>query len=50
MSEMTKFCADLIQFMSEALAHAQGNDAPGSKVHSVDVGAVDAEAIRNKLA
>ena len=39
MSEMTKFGADLIQAMSEALAHAQGKDVPGIKVHTVDVGA-----------
>ena len=49
MSEMTKFGADLIQAMSEALAHAQGKDVPGIKVHSVEVGAVDAKAIRKKL-
>ncbi|TIR49075.1 MAG: helix-turn-helix domain-containing protein [Mesorhizobium sp.] len=49
MSEMTKFGADLIQSMSEALAHAQRKDVPGIKVHSVDVGAVDAKAIRKKL-
>ncbi|MDX8437220.1 MULTISPECIES: helix-turn-helix domain-containing protein [Mesorhizobium] len=49
MSEMTKFGADLIQAMSEALAHAQGKDVPGIKVHSVDVGVVDAKAIRKKL-
>jgi putative transcriptional regulator len=49
MSEMTKFGADLIQAMSEALAHAQGKDVPGIKVHTVDVGAVDAKAIRKKL-
>ncbi|MEO5756377.1 MAG: helix-turn-helix domain-containing protein [Mesorhizobium sp.] len=49
MSEMTKFGADLIQAMSEALAHAQGKDVPGIGVHSVDVGTVDAKAIRQKL-
>ena len=49
MSEMTKFGAELIQAMSEALAHAQGNDVPGIKVHSIDVGSVDAKAIRKKL-
>lgn len=43
---MTKFGADLIQAMSEALAHAQDKDVPGVKVHSVDV---DAKAIRKKL-
>ena len=49
MSEMTKFGADLIQSMSEALAHAQGKDVVGISVHSVDVGAVDAKAIRKTL-
>ncbi len=49
MSEMTKFGVDLIQAMSEALAHAQGKDVPGIKAHTVDVGAVDAKAIRKKL-
>lgn len=43
---MTKFGADLIQAMSEALDHAQDKDVPGVKVHSVDV---DAKAIRKKL-
>lgn len=49
MSEMTKFGADLIQAMSEALAHAQGKDVPGMQVHAVDVGTVDAKAIRKRL-
>ena len=49
MSEMTKFGADLIQAMSEALAHAQGKDVPGMQVHGVDIGTVDAKAIRKKL-
>lgn len=49
MSEMTKFGADLIQSMSEALAHAQGKDMPGIQVHSIDVGTVDAKAVRKKL-
>lgn len=49
MSEMTKIGADLIQAMSEALAHAQSKDVPGSKVHTVDVGAMDPKAIRKKL-
>jgi putative transcriptional regulator len=49
MSEMTKFGADLIQAMSEALAHAQGNKVPGMQVHAVDIGTVDAKAIRKKL-
>ncbi|TJW02484.1 MAG: helix-turn-helix domain-containing protein [Mesorhizobium sp.] len=49
MSEMTKFGADLIQAMSEALAHAQGKDVPGMQMHAVDIGTVDAKAIRKKL-
>jgi putative transcriptional regulator len=49
MSEMTKFGADLIQAMSEALAHAQGKDVSGIRVSAVDVGTVDAKAIRKKL-
>jgi putative transcriptional regulator len=49
MSEMTKFGADLIQAMSEALLHAQGKDVPGMRVHAIDVGAVDARAIRKRL-
>ncbi|MER8576279.1 type II toxin-antitoxin system MqsA family antitoxin [Mesorhizobium sp. M1338] len=49
MSEMTKFGADLIQAMSEALAHAQGKDVPGTQVHAVDVGTVDAKGIRKRL-
>src|SRR5262245_15815302 len=46
---MTKFGADLIEAMSEALAHAQGKPVPGMKVHEVDVGALNAKAIRKKL-
>lgn len=49
MSEMTKFGADLIQAMSETLAHAQGKDVPGMQVHAVDVGTADAKAIRKRL-
>ncbi|UVK35527.1 helix-turn-helix domain-containing protein (plasmid) [Mesorhizobium sp. AR10] len=49
MSEMTKFGADLIQAMSEALAHAQGKNVPGVRVSAVDVGTVDAKAIRKQL-
>jgi putative transcriptional regulator len=49
MSEMTKFGADLIQAMSEAVAHAHGKDVPGIRVHAVDVGTIDAKAIRKKL-
>jgi putative transcriptional regulator len=49
MSEMTKFGADLVQAMSEALAHAQGKDVVGVRVHAIDTGSVDAKAIRQKL-
>jgi putative transcriptional regulator len=49
MSEMTKFSADLIQAMSEALAHAHGEDVPGLRVHTVEIGTIDAKAIRKKL-
>ena len=49
MSEMTKFGADLIQAMSEALALAQGKDVPGMQVNAVDEGTVDAKAIRKRL-
>lgn len=49
MSEMSKFGADLIQAMSEALAHAQGKDVPGVRVSTLDVGTVDAKAIRKQL-
>lgn len=49
MSEMTKFGADLIQAMSETLAHAQGKDVPGIQIHTIGVGAMDAKAIRKKL-
>ncbi|WP_292333771.1 hypothetical protein [Mesorhizobium sp.] len=35
MSEMTRFGADLIQALSEALADAQGENVPGMKLHDV---------------
>lgn len=47
--ETTKFGADLIQAMSEALAHAQSKDVAGIKAHGAEVGAVDAKAVRKKL-
>ena len=49
MSERTKFGADLIQAMSEAAPHAHGKDVPGIRVHCVDVGTVEAKAVRKKL-
>lgn len=49
MTETTKFGADLLQAMSEALAHAHGKKVPGLNVHQVEIGTVDAKAIRKKL-
>jgi putative transcriptional regulator len=49
MGELTKFGADLVEAMSEALAHAQGKAVPGMKAHEVEVDAPDAKAIRKKL-
>ncbi|MGX5844984.1 hypothetical protein ACWGTI_30320 [Mesorhizobium sp. ArgA1] len=46
---MTKFGVDLMQAMSEALAHSHGKEVPGIKVQGVEVGMVDAKAIRKKL-
>lgn len=43
---MTKFGADLIQSMSEVLAHAQDEDLPGI---TIEVGEMQAKAIRKKL-
>lgn len=49
MSEITKFGADLIQAMSEASAHSEGKFVTGMRVHSVDLGSVDAKAIRQRF-
>jgi putative transcriptional regulator len=46
---MTKIGSDLIQSMSEALAHARGEKASGVVVHEVDINTVDAKAVRQKL-
>ena len=43
---MIKFGDDLIQGLSEALAHARGEHVPGMIIHHVDV---DAKAVRKKL-
>ena len=45
----TKFGQDLIQAMGEALAHAQGKEVPGLKLHRVDVKSVNVKNIRKKL-
>lgn len=49
MTKSTQFGRDLIQAMSEALAHAEGNDVPGMRIHHVEVEAIDAKAIRRKM-
>lgn len=46
---MSKFADDLIQGLKEALAHAEGGDVPGMRIHHVDVEKVDAKAVRRKL-
>jgi putative transcriptional regulator len=46
---MTKFGDDLIQSMSEALAHARGDKASGVVAHDIDIDAVDPRAIRQNL-
>jgi len=46
---MSKFGDELIQGMKEALAHAEGKDVPGMRIHHVDVEKVDAKAVRRKL-
>jgi putative transcriptional regulator len=46
---MSKFADDLIQGLKEALAHAEGKDVPGMRIHHVDVEKVDAKAVRRKL-
>lgn len=46
---MTKFGDDLIASMSEALAHARGENVAGMVVHDVDVKTIDPKAIRLRL-
>ena len=45
---MSKIGDDLIQSMSEALAHARG-DGNDVTIHKVDVAQVDARAVRRRL-
>lgn len=49
MTMSTKFGRELMEAMSEVLAHAEG--APGSemRVHQIDLEKVDARAIRQRL-
>ena len=46
---MTDFGKDLIQSMSEALAHAKGDADTGVIEHVIDVKDVDPKAIRSRL-
>jgi len=45
---MTKFGNDLLEAMTEALAHAEGQKS-GVTVHNIDIDAVDVKAIRKTL-
>lgn len=47
---MTKLGTSIIQGLTEALAHAEGKDVRGVRVHDVAIPSVDAKAIRKKLA
>lgn len=44
MGTMTEFGTDLIKAMSETLAHVLGKGVPGVRVHTMDIGTVDAKA------
>ncbi|KKB12393.1 XRE family transcriptional regulator [Devosia geojensis] len=46
---MTKFGDDLIASMTEALAHARGENVPGIVVHEIDVDNIDPKEIRLHL-
>ena len=50
MTEMSKFGSDLVAALSEALSHARGEAVPDMRMHRIDPGAVDARAIRKRLA
>ena len=49
MSRKTVFGDDLSQALSEALAHASGKPMDGTRVHAVDVDAIDPKSIRLHL-
>jgi len=49
MTERSDFATELLQAMTQALAHASGAEADGTVTHSLDVADVDARAIRQKL-
>jgi len=46
---MTKFGDDLIASMTEALAHARGENVPGMVVHEIDVDNIDPKEVRLHL-
>jgi putative transcriptional regulator len=46
---MSKIGREIIDGLKEALAHAEGDDVPGIRVHHFDVAQVDTRAIRKKL-
>lgn len=49
MTKSTKFGTELLAAMAEAVAQAEGKDVPGVRIHTVDLGSVDAKAVRKKL-
>ena len=49
MSKMSPIAADLMQSLGEALAHAQGRPAKGTRVYTIDVDTVDAKEVRRKM-
>ena len=49
MVKKTIFGDDLAEAMAEALAHASGTPAQGTRVHSVDTDTVDPKSIRRHL-
>lgn len=46
---MSRLADDIMQGLREALAHAEGQNVPGIRVHQVEMERIDARAIRKKL-
>ncbi len=46
---MSRLADDIAQGLREALAHAQGQDVAGIRVHQVELEKVDARSIRKRL-
>ncbi|HET7411536.1 MAG TPA: type II toxin-antitoxin system MqsA family antitoxin [Pararhizobium sp.] len=46
---MTRFGDELIQSMSEALAHARGEEVSGTVVHDIDIDGIDPKSVRRHL-